>query len=188
MRDGVCYIGLVFKQDPSGQGGANACCGAQMFLDSGSGNLSFGGWGGNLEVLEHLHPAFAADAVLDAADFFDRLGQAAHIRHGAADRCLLVAEQLRRAAQGHPRDGGIRLYHSLDGAIADKLAVAADDLGGAQRLVVASPFWDTGAAIDHLCAALRLDHVYVHAHPGGTVRGNAGSNWPQSPVLNLASS
>ena len=29
----------------------------------GSGNLTFGGWGGNYEVLEHLHPAFAADAI-----------------------------------------------------------------------------------------------------------------------------
>lgn len=37
VRDGVCYVGLVFKQDEtSGQVG-NACCGAQMFLDSGDG-------------------------------------------------------------------------------------------------------------------------------------------------------
>ena len=33
VREGVCYIGLVFKQDPTGDGRANACCGAQMFLD-----------------------------------------------------------------------------------------------------------------------------------------------------------
>ena len=26
----------------------------------GSGNLTFSGWGGNLEVIEHLHPSFAA--------------------------------------------------------------------------------------------------------------------------------
>jgi hypothetical protein len=37
----------------------------------GSGNLTFNGWGGNCEVLEHLHPSFAADAFADAADFFD---------------------------------------------------------------------------------------------------------------------
>jgi hypothetical protein len=85
---------------------------------------------------------------------------------------------LRRAAQGRPRNGDIRLYHSLDGTISDKLAQAVDDLGGARRLVVASPFWDAGAAIDRLCEALRLDHVYVHAHLGDTVRGTAGANWP----------
>src|ERR1700728_4118833 len=36
-----------------------------------SGNLTFGGWGGNCEVLEHLHPSFAADAIADAAEFFE---------------------------------------------------------------------------------------------------------------------
>lgn len=144
----------------------------------GSGNLSFGGWGGNFEVLEHLHPSFAADAVLDAAEFFDRLADATYIRHGAANHCHVIAAELRRAAQGRPRNGDIRLYHSLDGTISDKLAQAVDDLGGARRLVVASPFWDAGAAIDHLCEALGLDHVYVHAHFGDTVKGTAGANWP----------
>lgn len=45
VREGVCYIGLVFKQDPTGQGGANACCGAQMFLDSGDGVVFRGAMG-----------------------------------------------------------------------------------------------------------------------------------------------
>jgi hypothetical protein len=36
VREGVCYVGLVFKQDAS-KGGQAACCGAQMFLDSGDG-------------------------------------------------------------------------------------------------------------------------------------------------------
>jgi hypothetical protein len=31
----------------------------------GAGNLTFGGWGGNCEVLEHRHPSFAADAIED---------------------------------------------------------------------------------------------------------------------------
>lgn len=29
----------------------------------GSGNLTFNGWGGSVEVLEHLHRSFAADAI-----------------------------------------------------------------------------------------------------------------------------
>lgn len=36
IRDGVCYIGIVFKRDDSGDG-RSACCAAQMFLDSGDG-------------------------------------------------------------------------------------------------------------------------------------------------------
>ena len=31
----------------------------------GSGNLTFNGWGGNLEIADHLHPSFAADAFDD---------------------------------------------------------------------------------------------------------------------------
>lgn len=36
-RPGVCYVGVVFKKDFSSPEPGNACCGAQMFLDSGDG-------------------------------------------------------------------------------------------------------------------------------------------------------
>ncbi|MDO8291162.1 MAG: hypothetical protein Q7T44_18265 [Parvibaculum sp.] len=37
VRPGVCYIGLVFKQVETAKDENAACCGAQMFLDSGDG-------------------------------------------------------------------------------------------------------------------------------------------------------
>jgi hypothetical protein len=37
VREGVCYVGLVFKKDTTDRNPKNACCGAQMFLDSGDG-------------------------------------------------------------------------------------------------------------------------------------------------------
>lgn len=37
IREGVCYVGLVFKQDLKQQDPRTACCAAQMFLDSGDG-------------------------------------------------------------------------------------------------------------------------------------------------------
>jgi hypothetical protein len=37
VRDGVCYLGLVFKRDDRSGDPLNACCAAQMFLDSGDG-------------------------------------------------------------------------------------------------------------------------------------------------------
>jgi hypothetical protein len=37
IRDGVCYIGLAFKQDNLNPDERSACCAAQMFLDSGDG-------------------------------------------------------------------------------------------------------------------------------------------------------
>lgn len=36
-RPGVCYVGVVFKKDFSSAEPGNACCGAQMFLESGEG-------------------------------------------------------------------------------------------------------------------------------------------------------
>jgi hypothetical protein len=37
IREGVCYIGLVFKRDERNPDPSEACCAAQMFLDSGDG-------------------------------------------------------------------------------------------------------------------------------------------------------
>lgn len=46
IRPGVCYVGLVYKKDPTHSEAGNACCGAQMFLRSGEG-LVFKGAIGN---------------------------------------------------------------------------------------------------------------------------------------------
>ena len=45
VRPGVCYIGLVFKQLETSQDESAACCGAQMFLDSGDGMVFRGAVG-----------------------------------------------------------------------------------------------------------------------------------------------
>jgi len=37
IREGVCYIGLTFKQDETNADARHACCAAQMFLGSGQG-------------------------------------------------------------------------------------------------------------------------------------------------------
>jgi hypothetical protein len=46
VRPGVCYVGLVFKINTVDPAAGNACCGAQMFLDSGDGLVfkSTGSW------------------------------------------------------------------------------------------------------------------------------------------------
>jgi hypothetical protein len=43
VREGVCYVGLVFKLLDNVKGRDNACCGAQMFLGSGEGVVFKGG-------------------------------------------------------------------------------------------------------------------------------------------------
>lgn len=154
--------------------------GDECHLLVGSGNLTFNGWGGNCEVFEHLHPSFAADAFVDAVDFFERLSNTPRIRHGARDHCAATASDLRRVAQGKTINGNIRLIHNLEHSIAEQIVGYAEELGGATRVVAAAPFWDHGAAIDRLCAALKIDHVFIHNHLGGAVLGTAGSNWPSA--------
>jgi len=45
VRPGVCYVGLVFKLNTLEPLAGNACCGAQMFLDSGDGLVFKGAMG-----------------------------------------------------------------------------------------------------------------------------------------------
>ena len=147
----------------------------------GSGNLTFAGWGGNCEALEHLHTGFAAGAIADTADFFERIsGTNTRVRHGAEAHCAAIAAALRRSARGRAENGDIRFLHNLDRSIAEQIAAAAADLGGARRLVAAAPFWDSaGCAIDRLCDSLNLQEVFVHSHAHGCVTGPAGNNWPR---------
>lgn len=52
-RPGVCYVGVVFKKDLSSPEPGNACCGAQMFLDSGDGVVFRGAVGPWLTKTDH---------------------------------------------------------------------------------------------------------------------------------------
>ena len=45
VREGTCYVGLVFRQQPIDDDGRIACCGAQLFLDSGDGLVFKGALG-----------------------------------------------------------------------------------------------------------------------------------------------
>lgn len=45
VRNGVCYLGLVYKKIESDSNNKNACCAAQMFLDSGDGMVFKGNVG-----------------------------------------------------------------------------------------------------------------------------------------------
>ena len=45
VREGVCYVGLVFKMSGADAAKGNACCGAQLFLDSGDGVVFRGAMG-----------------------------------------------------------------------------------------------------------------------------------------------
>lgn len=145
----------------------------------GSGNLTFAGWGGNLELVEHLHPSFAADAFHDMAGFFEQLPGSDQVMTSAGPACEAIAAMLRRAAQGHARLGEIHVLHSLDGSIAEQLALYAEELGGVTRFTSVSPYYDLRAeGLEALAALLECERADLHAHPSGTVRGEGSNAWP----------
>ncbi len=66
IRDGVCYIGLVFKRTNNPADSKEACCGAQMFLHTGEGIVfkgAVGAWASDRIGEFHLSGEKAADIV-----------------------------------------------------------------------------------------------------------------------------
>ena len=150
---------------------------AEAHVVIGSGNLTFGGWGSNLECVEHFHTGFAADAIEDVADFLESLATSPNVRLADSRPCSSIAEDLRSSAADKTRTGRLRVIHSLDRSILDQIEDQVTQLGRAEQLAMASPFYDS-AAVEAICKRLDLDRVFVHAHDGGTVAGSAGLAWP----------
>ena len=86
VRPGVCYVGLVFKLDETNPGSGNACCGAQMFLDSGDGLVfrgAVGPWYSEARKEFHLSREKAADLMSLVLDSYKD-------NHGAAPTELFI--------------------------------------------------------------------------------------------------
>ena len=142
----------------------------------GSGNLTFSGWGRNLECFDHLHASFAAGAFRDMSEFFRVLADVPWVQHSAQQACHRTAEVLDRGARSGAGDGSIHVLHNLRRPLLDQFADIASSLGGARRVIIAAPYYDQ-VAIPEICKAFAVEHTFLHAHAGGTVEG-AASNWP----------
>lgn len=79
IRKGVCYLGLVFKQMPNSTDVKNACCAAQMFLDSGDGIVfrgDVGPWFNPNEGDYHLTDKAAAELVdIAVKTYTEKMGE-----------------------------------------------------------------------------------------------------------------
>ncbi len=75
VRDGVCYIGLVYKKIEGVQDKKTACCAAQMFLDSGDGLVfkgNVGPWYNPEKDEYHLSKESASDLLGKALQTFHK--------------------------------------------------------------------------------------------------------------------
>lgn len=157
--------------------------GPDVHMLVGSGNLTFGGWGMNLEVVEHIHPSFAAEAFDDAADFFEYMSTTG-VKCGVQEELESIGAELRLRTVDASRTGAFRLLHSVEQSISEQIVAIADDLGGAERVTVVCPYFDAnGVAITRLAEALGCDEVLCHVHPAAPVYGPMGINWPDANVV-----
>lgn len=76
IRDGVCYLGLVFKRDQANSDPRTAACAAQMFLDSGDGVVfkgAVGPWYSPKHKEFHMSREAAKELVHKALESYTQL-------------------------------------------------------------------------------------------------------------------
>ena len=86
IRPGVCYVGIVFKKDPADPDRRNACCGAQLFLQSGEGLVfrgAVGEWYSEKERQFHLSREKAAELMRLVCEAYES-------KHGTAPKEIFV--------------------------------------------------------------------------------------------------
>lgn len=134
----------------------------------GSGNLSFGGWGYNNEVLELLRPGRDSRCFSDIAAMFESISDGA--MQGGRLECLRPAGlgrfiELATRAASIPGAGRSRMLHTMGGSLVTQIKDMADELGGAQRFTAVSPFFSGHLGIKALAEGLGCDDVSIAVPP-----------------------
>lgn len=162
VRNGIFHPKVVFLQGPEGD-----------LLLVGSGNLTFGGYGRNLEVIECLEASRDAAAFEDFAEFCESLLTDDAITVSACDALESAMRRARQAAVRLGDRGGapdVRLLHSLERSFLDQLiSFGAKDGQRWDELLVLSPFHHPAAApIKTLVKRLGVKKLLVGVPPNGT--------------------
>lgn len=153
-RTGVFHPKIALMADEAGEIRATV----------GSGNLTFGGWGYNNEILEYLRPGRDSACFADLVSMLESMMRAT-APQGRLD-CVTPPDlgpfiELGRKAAAVAGDGGSRLLHTMDRPLHEQIREMADDLGGAVHVSVVSPFFSGHHGIRLLCESLRCERVSV---------------------------
>ena len=135
----------------------------------GSGNLTFGGYGRNVEVLDVLQPEWHAQAFLDFADFLEALVAKPQLKIPNPACVAHFVERARSAARLGQTAGytdSTRLLHSSGESIVSQLASFTATYGTAQCITVLSPFHDAnGASVAELARVMRCQNIRIALPP-----------------------
>ena len=133
----------------------------------GSGNLTFGGHGNNVEVLEVLKPASDPQAFADFGTFIEALISSKDVRvpHDAVLR--EVAMRLRRYRRSSPKSSA-RVIHSVVAPIRDHFVRAVSERIPVSALLVLSPYHHPdGAPLRLLAKDLHAKRLIIGVPSGG---------------------
>ena len=122
VRDGVCYLGLVFKRDDRSTDPLNACCAAQMFLDSGDGVVfkgAVGPWYTGKRGEFHLTKQAAKEVASIAIDCYKianpkKKAPRELFVHGKVRINAEEWEGFKEAAGTDTNIVGVRIRHAMD--------------------------------------------------------------------------
>ena len=135
----------------------------------GSGNLTFGGYGRNVEVLDVLVPDLHPEAFSDFASFLEALGTRPDLAIPETTWVSLFASMARHAgalsarAAGPP---GSRLLHSVEKSIIDQVAELISNRGRVEAITILSPFHDPdGAAVHELARRTECPQINIALPP-----------------------
>jgi len=109
----------------------------------GSGNLTFGGFGKNVEVMELFRSDQNPEIFAQFAEFLDALRKRSDFLNpdlGWIERFNELAKHAGANAVDAP--GNIRLLHCVEHSVAAQLGAIAQSHGGASSLRILSPFYD----------------------------------------------
>ena len=135
----------------------------------GSGNLTFGGYGRNVEVLDVLVPELHPDAFSDFAAFLEALGTRPDLAIPETTWVSLFASMARHAGGQSARTGspaGARLLHSVERSIVDQVSELISHHGVVEAITVLSPFHDPdGAAVHELARRTHCPQINIALPP-----------------------
>lgn len=173
VRTGIFHPKLVYLW-PEGDDGD--------LLLVGSGNLTYAGHGGNLEVFEVLRPELHASAFAQAAAFFSELTRSQHVEVGGGDKALdAVYRRMSALAKNYRTVQDVRFVHSLNEPAIPQLV---RHLAGQtfDELVVMSPYHNPDAStVAQLVDATRPARVLISldiATPTSPFPFELADKWP----------